>query len=39
MVGGILLILAVSLATTNLLIEAGVAAKLLDLMQVYPSVA
>jgi tripartite ATP-independent transporter DctM subunit len=35
MVGGILLILAVSLATTNLLIDAGVPAKLLDLMQVY----
>lgn len=35
MVGGIILILAVSLATTNLLIDAGVPAKLLDLMQLY----
>ena len=35
MVGGILLILAVSLATTNLLIDAGVPEKILDLMQAY----
>ncbi len=33
--GGILLILAVSLATTNLLIDADVPAKLLDLMRVH----
>lgn len=35
MVGGILLILAVSLATTNLLIDAGVPTKLLGWIQVY----
>lgn len=35
MVGGILLILAVSLATTNLLIDAGVPATLLELIKDY----
>ncbi len=35
MVGGILLILAVSLATTNLLIDAGVPATLLELVKEY----